>query len=575
MALKYAVVREDPLRDDYLRALLGEVEARWIVSGIGERPAIAHYRHFGLSSFTSGSVCVAPRGSMRLLRLLAEGATTRPTRAPALPGSGGLPRRHQPHPRAARCGDTGRRGRHGADAALADGAVRRRTRTRGAGGARAGRVGPGNHGGVSLCIVRRAHLTVRCALSLRPMPKEIPWPETDPSPSALQPRTRKPRSRWSVAIACGWRTSSTARSSNSSSRAISASATSCLPRTKSPNATAFRGRWCARRCCACADEAGHGASGAGHLRQPPARAQAQDLQRRGARQRLSARAGRCGWRWKAMPRAWRPAPHRRAVAQDRGGAPGLRRIAGAGAHVGRGRSGVPRQHRRSQRQRLLSGRAGSIHDSISGFMRLTLSLTRTGSRQRQNRAGRARHHTRGHPRAGRRARARGHAVPPGPGAAPAGGPRARLSAATGFSPPKRGTTSAEDQEQTNERFFQTQDPQDSRGTAQPSLVWREGPARVRPPFAHGADGLSPLRLRGQAGDRHHQHLERHQPLSQPLQAARGRGQARHLAGRRLSGGNAGHEPVEPFQKPTTMLYRNLLAMETEELLRSIRPTAAC
>lgn len=32
---------------------------------------------------------------------------------------------------------------------------------------------------------------------------------------------------------------------------------------------------------------------------------------------------------------------------------------------------------------------------------------------------------------------------------------------------------------------------------------------------------------------------------------------------------------EPFQKPTTMLYRNLLAMETEELLRSIRPTAAC
>jgi dihydroxy-acid dehydratase len=25
---------------------------------------------------------------------------------------------------------------------------------------------------------------------------------------------------------------------------------------------------------------------------------------------------------------------------------------------------------------------------------------------------------------------------------------------------------------------------------------------------------------------------------------------------------------EPFQKPTTMLYRNLLAMETEELLRS-------
>ena len=27
--------------------------------------------------------------------------------------------------------------------------------------------------------------------------------------------------------------------------------------------------------------------------------------------------------------------------------------------------------------------------------------------------------------------------------------------------------------------------------------------------------------------------------------------------------------AEPFQKPTTMLYRNFLAMETEELLRSL------
>ena len=31
---------------------------------------------------------------------------------------------------------------------------------------------------------------------------------------------------------------------------------------------------------------------------------------------------------------------------------------------------------------------------------------------------------------------------------------------------------------------------------------------------------------------------------------------------------------EPFQKPTTMLYRNLLAMETEELLRSY-PADGC
>ncbi len=32
---------------------------------------------------------------------------------------------------------------------------------------------------------------------------------------------------------------------------------------------------------------------------------------------------------------------------------------------------------------------------------------------------------------------------------------------------------------------------------------------------------------------------------------------------------------EPFQKPTTMLYRNLLAMETEELLRCIPRMAQC
>ncbi len=33
--------------------------------------------------------------------------------------------------------------------------------------------------------------------------------------------------------------------------------------------------------------------------------------------------------------------------------------------------------------------------------------------------------------------------------------------------------------------------------------------------------------------------------------------------------------AEVFQKPTTMLYRNLLAKETEELLRPYRWMAAC
>ena len=174
-----------------------------------------------------------------------------------------------------------------------------------------------------------------------------------------------------------------------------------------------RGRWCARRCCACAPTGWSRRIRAGHLRQPPARAQAQDLQRRGARQRLSARAGGAGGAGRRCRAPGGPAPHRRAVAQDRGGAPGLRRIAGAGAHVGRGRSGVPRQHRRSQRQRLLSGRAGE-HSRF--HQRLHAPDAQPHAHRlapaRPDRAGRARHHTRGHPRAGRRARARGHAVPP-------------------------------------------------------------------------------------------------------------------------------------------------------------------
>ncbi|CUI57736.1 dihydrodipicolinate synthase family protein [Achromobacter xylosoxidans] len=73
VAFKYAVVRENPARDAYLSALLQSVDSNRVVSGIGERPAIVHYRDFGLKSFTSGSVCVAPRGSMRLLQLLKEG----------------------------------------------------------------------------------------------------------------------------------------------------------------------------------------------------------------------------------------------------------------------------------------------------------------------------------------------------------------------------------------------------------------------------------------------------------------------------------------------------------------------
>lgn len=71
--IKYAVVRDDPLDDDYLRRLADEVGTERIVSGIGEQPAVAHLLDFHLASFTSGCVCVAPKLSMRMLAALRSG----------------------------------------------------------------------------------------------------------------------------------------------------------------------------------------------------------------------------------------------------------------------------------------------------------------------------------------------------------------------------------------------------------------------------------------------------------------------------------------------------------------------
>jgi len=71
--IKYATVRTDPRQDVYLRTLLDVVDRQLIVSGIGERPAIIHLRDFGLQGFTSGSVCIAPHSSMRILALCKDG----------------------------------------------------------------------------------------------------------------------------------------------------------------------------------------------------------------------------------------------------------------------------------------------------------------------------------------------------------------------------------------------------------------------------------------------------------------------------------------------------------------------
>ena len=65
--IKYAVVRDDPTDDDYLRELVDAVDPTRIISGIGEQPAIVHMRDFGLGGYTSGCVCVAPSSSQTML----------------------------------------------------------------------------------------------------------------------------------------------------------------------------------------------------------------------------------------------------------------------------------------------------------------------------------------------------------------------------------------------------------------------------------------------------------------------------------------------------------------------------
>jgi dihydrodipicolinate synthase/N-acetylneuraminate lyase len=60
VAIKYAIVRDDPTQDAMLDGLLNRVERRRIISGMGERPAIVHLRDYELGGMTTGSGCVAP-----------------------------------------------------------------------------------------------------------------------------------------------------------------------------------------------------------------------------------------------------------------------------------------------------------------------------------------------------------------------------------------------------------------------------------------------------------------------------------------------------------------------------------
>jgi 4-hydroxy-tetrahydrodipicolinate synthase len=86
-AVKYAIVRPDPRHDPVLADLVQRMGPDLIISGIGERPVIDHFRAFGLRAFTSGSTCVAPALSNRIREALHAGddASAAATRALFMP----------------------------------------------------------------------------------------------------------------------------------------------------------------------------------------------------------------------------------------------------------------------------------------------------------------------------------------------------------------------------------------------------------------------------------------------------------------------------------------------------------
>ncbi|MCX4144896.1 dihydrodipicolinate synthase family protein [Paraburkholderia madseniana] len=80
LAVKYAIVRDNPADDPYLRRLVQSVPAAKVVSGMGERPALVHLREFGLAAWTTGSGCIAPRMVMALLQAVRTGDTDKAQR---------------------------------------------------------------------------------------------------------------------------------------------------------------------------------------------------------------------------------------------------------------------------------------------------------------------------------------------------------------------------------------------------------------------------------------------------------------------------------------------------------------
>jgi dihydrodipicolinate synthase/N-acetylneuraminate lyase len=65
--IKYAIVRPDESKDDFLSSLLNLVDSSLVVSGMGEQPVIHHLRDRHLAGFTTGCGCLNPALSTAML----------------------------------------------------------------------------------------------------------------------------------------------------------------------------------------------------------------------------------------------------------------------------------------------------------------------------------------------------------------------------------------------------------------------------------------------------------------------------------------------------------------------------
>jgi dihydrodipicolinate synthase/N-acetylneuraminate lyase len=81
--VKYAVERHDPAGDRYLSDLCSAIGPSNIASGMGETPIHVHLPDYGLRTYTSGGVCIAPSAAMAILAAYRAGDRTEASRLSA------------------------------------------------------------------------------------------------------------------------------------------------------------------------------------------------------------------------------------------------------------------------------------------------------------------------------------------------------------------------------------------------------------------------------------------------------------------------------------------------------------